>query len=234
MRISGMGMDTPTYNVAMSAVSPDGKFAGEDVICDASVRIQAAHIDFATAKDKHRPYLSLSGIVDSIHGNFPRNIEEITFERDIDKPRVDYVYNFSNVELSHLAALGMYDKGFQMPELFYTATFQLPVKLDYMCVTDKAIPLMFVKINQQYNNEIDGASSGYAYEDEQGSSIGLAQYFEPINKEEYDKFIESIAQDYLDENELKRTGMLGYEEEQHVEDILKRTSSNTEENHENS
>lgn len=202
MKISALSMDNPAYDIAVHSADSGYVYSEKSVNCEAAIKTTGVYIGFNSAKDKYRPYLAIMGEVEELQGDFPVGIKEMTFDDIITRPRVEYMYNFTDEELSYLAGIGLYQKGFKVPDVFYENQLNFPVKVDYAVVSDKGVPLVFVNIQNPYNNEVDGARSGYAYEDETGKCIGLASYFEPITKEDYQEFIES-TDDFISDKEMK-------------------------------
>lgn len=170
-------------------------------VCD--VHMEQAYIMHLSEEENYRPVLKLIGKVQRIKGDFPCNVDCIDFGSDMTKyPSVNYVYNFTDEELSALALKGLFTKGFTIPEEFTNNDFEdMPVNVDLSVlrpVYEGDVPVMFAGICNPFNIETSSEDCGYT----------LVDYFEQAEKvedepeiDEYDDYIQKDEQAEKDEVE---------------------------------
>lgn len=175
MKVRAFAMDGNLARTAQSSKQPEELEHYNDILCEGNVTVTKAYIEHGTQKEHCRPYLVLDGIVTSIEGDFPQNVTEVHFDDPHRNVKVSYQYQFSNKELSDMCEKGLFDDGFDVPEIFTKNNgFQLPMNCDCFTVKNTEIPILFVSVQSQFNLEIDAETSGYV----------LGDYFEkPVVKE---------------------------------------------------
>lgn len=172
-------------------------------VCD--VHMEQAYIMHLSEEENYRPVLKLIGKVQRIKGDFPCNVDCIDFGSDMTKyPSVNYVYNFTDEELSVLALKGLFTKGFAIPEEFTNNDFEdMPVNVDLSVlrpVYEGDVPVMFAGICNPFNIETSSEDCGYT----------LVDYFEQAEKvedepeiDEYDDYIQKDEQ--TEKNEVEKS-----------------------------
>lgn len=73
-----------------------------------------------------RPYLSLVGRVAEIRGEFPFDVSTVRFAEAEDRPTVTYRYELSRTNLVEMCAKGMFEPGFEVPDVIRDNDFELP------------------------------------------------------------------------------------------------------------
>lgn len=168
MKVTVQGMNSYEAHVANTRLPESDLERQTSMYCTGRVFVKQADIRFGGEKEHYRPYLWLSGEVHSLKGSFLNDVTEMTFPKNKVYPTVDYRYEFTNQQLSELDMKGLHDDGFAVPDIFLDNYFELPMSCDVCSVKGTEAPVMFVNVNQPYNNEINMESSGY----------NLASYFE--------------------------------------------------------
>lgn len=180
MKIFGMTADSPLSQKVINCVDPADVTKYEDVEGEGVVNFDEVHMMHMGSERNFRPYMQMIGTVKSFKPQsekLPYGIDSIDFGRNA--PEIMYQYMFTDEELKQLIDLGYYNKGFRVPDIFTTESFELPIKFGLTVVApeDKAkpvdatnIPLVVASIGDVYALDINGATSGYE---------NLAKYFKP-------------------------------------------------------
>lgn len=188
MKVSAQSMksmDSPLSLISRGQLEETQVEHQSDIHCEGDVVIEQAFIEYDAKLHGCRPYLMLVGRINDIRGNFPQNVTEISLDKS---QHVICYYRFTNDELADLCKKGLFDEGFECPEIFYHNTFELPMVCNCDAITPESegdIPLLFIGIQNQYNIKTDSASSGYS----------ITEYFNE------NKCLE-INSEFLEEKEL--------------------------------
>lgn len=158
-----------------------------------------AYLHFGGPKEKYRPYLVLVGRPIGFEGDFPGNIKELKYDRDIDREPVEYVYELSRRNLADLTLKGMYEPGFTVPDVVRKNIYYLPCKCEMYFTEatfgdkgkEKKSCLMFVRPEDggysDEENSLMCADDDMTIDGREliGSGYEIHTYFEPIlDKEE--------------------------------------------------
>lgn len=191
MKVRAFAMDGQLARTAQSSIDPDGLEYANGILCEGDVSIKQAYIKQGTMKEHYRPYLVLDGEVTGIRGDFPNNVSEVHFSDEHRRVDVSYQYQFSNEELASMCQKGLFDDGFEVPQIMTDNNgFQLPMVCDCFAVNVSEIPILFVKVQSQYNMEIESDTCGYT----------LGDYFEQAVVKE-DEFLEDEDMQLMDFDE---------------------------------
>lgn len=174
-------MDSYEGRLANTQLPEDDVERRTNIACFGDIFMRHAKILYGSASEHYRPYLFLSGEVHSIKGDFPDGITELSFPKGLDRdyPKVDYKYNFTNEQLADLAAKGLYDDGFEVPDIFLNNTFEdMPMVCDVCAVKGMEVPIIFVSIKEPFAMETSVDECGYE----------LASEFEVPRQEEFDEY----------------------------------------------
>lgn len=189
---------------------PADELMVSDVSVEGEVYVSEAYIDYHSREDSYRPYLRLMGHVNAIQGDMG-DVQKVVFNDDPNlpnprlAPQVSFEYEFSNDELADLSEKGLFDKGFEVPEIFHGNILQLPMECTLSVVNplnQEDSPIMFVGVKEPYNISTSALASGYASEEEyrKGRVIGLSAYFEkPVSYEQEDTIEDEDYLDYADD-----------------------------------
>ena len=204
MKTVGQTIDSPTSRMTriLSRDAMDNVKA-QKCVCD--VHMEQAYIMHLSEEENYRPVLKLVGKVQRIKGDFPCNVDCIDFGSDMTRhPSVNYIYNFTDEELSTLALKGLFTKGFIIPDEFTNNDFEdMPVSVDLSVlrpVYEGDVPVMFAGICNPFNIETSSEDCGYT----------LVDYFEQAEKvedepeiDEYDDYIQKDEQ--TEKNEVEKS-----------------------------
>lgn len=117
----------------------------------------------------NRPYMCITGECRAIRcDELPFNVNEITFAEG-KGIHTEFYYEFSDEELSSMAAKGLFNRGFKCPEIFYNNVFELPVICDFKIVSPSKegdVPIVFADISKRFDIEINTENCGYTLGDE--------------------------------------------------------------------
>lgn len=98
--------------------------------CIMTLKTSNAYLHFGGPKEKYRPYLVLTGEPVGFEGDFPGNISKLAYDRAIDRVPMEYVYELSRKNLADMVAKGLYESGFEVPEVIKHNTWYLPVNAE--------------------------------------------------------------------------------------------------------
>lgn len=157
-----------------------------------------AYIQHGGPKEHYRPYLVLTGRPLMFKGDFPGGITEVSYDRDIDRVPVDYIYEFSRRNLAELAAKGLYDEGFQVPKIVRNNLWEVPCTCEVYSVPytfgegddAKESAILFVRVE---DGSLPGEENSLMCGDEpmvvggrdiQGSGYTVSEYFDVLPEKE--------------------------------------------------
>lgn len=158
------------------------------------VVMQTAGLNFHSKKENYRPYLYLEGLVESLKGDFPEEIGEITFD-PTDQPKMIGVYDFSQEELKMLVDKGLYTSDFEVPALITDREtfFELDMDVNVSVISGEMLdtPLVMATVDNCYDLVLNTDNTGYQ----------LAQYFEKQAEATYKNEYSRVAPETSLENE---------------------------------
>lgn len=189
---------------------PDGVTHDSELPAIMFLEVEQAYLSYGGPKEDYRPYLVLVGRPSKFRADFPGNVKEVRFERELDQVPINYTYEFDREDLAKMAMKGLHEPGFDVPDIIRNNTFELPCRLEtYMIWGDDGqteFPLLFVRpedgrLPGERNSLVcDNSSSGYK----------IGDYFEDSKAFGYDATKETgpLVRDIEDE--------MSKQEEQHA------------------
>lgn len=218
MKTPGKTLDDHLARVAKSLPETDLTRLS-DVQCEADVVSTNVFLCYHSEYDKkfpHRPYLHIMGKCHAIRGELPYNVNEIAFAEDngID---VDFFYEFTDAELSDMAAKGLFNKGFRCPEIFFDNDFELPVVCDFSIVNptdDVRVPIVFAQIQNANNISISEETCGYTFGD-------YFEKYEPVSEDVYQSdevYLDEVVEEDFEVEQEEQVEPL--EQEENAEDMM--------------
>lgn len=205
LKISGQRLLSHLGNIASRF--PEGEVEHIDnVYCMGDVISSNVFLDTHSRYDArypNRPYLHILGRCQSIKGALPFGVSELTFP-DGEGLEVDYFYEFSNEELADMANKGLFDAGFEVPDIFFGNTFEMPVLCDVLALAPDEVtnvPLVFVDIKDPANLTVTTETCGYTFGD----------------------YFEAPAQDFMLEDEIETVHAIDNDLVAEVEEVVEQT-----------
>lgn len=153
MRTPGQTVDSPDFG-AVRGISSQDREEVKDLPCYGDITVTNAYMAANSWYDREnpgRPYMHLVGECDSIRGDMPYGVSELTFENTKGIP-VDFIYEFTNDELANLVQKGLYSRGFACPDILYQSVMEMPITCDLTVVRPQMsgdIPIIFADIKNK-------------------------------------------------------------------------------------
>ena len=153
MRTPGQTVDSPDFG-AVRGISSQDREEVKDLPCYGDITVTNAYMAANSWYDRDnpgRPYMHLVGECDSIRGDMPYGVSELTFENSKGIP-VDFIYEFTNDELANLVQKGLYSRGFACPDILYQSVMEMPITCDLTVVRPQMsgdIPIIFADIKNK-------------------------------------------------------------------------------------
>lgn len=153
MRTPGQTTDSPDFG-AVRGISSQDREEVKDLPCYGDITVTNAYMGANSWYDRDnpgRPYMHLVGECDSIRGDMPYGVSELTFENSKGIP-VDFIYEFTNDELANLVQKGLYSRGFACPDILYQSVMEMPITCDLTVVRPQMsgdIPIIFADIKNK-------------------------------------------------------------------------------------
>lgn len=133
----------------------------------------------------HRPALAFTGEVQALTGDIAEGVSAVAFSAGSGIP-VRFVYDFSAAELAELGQKGLFEPGFDMPDLFLNTTFELPVKCTVDVIeaeVEGGAPVVFCDIQQKQAIFANAATSGYVLADYFDNAISVPEKKSVLTRE---------------------------------------------------
>lgn len=133
----------------------------------------------------HRPALAFTGEVQALTGDIAEGVSAVAFSAGSGIP-VRFVYDFSAAELAELGQKGLFEPGFDMPDLFLNTTFELPVKCTVDVIeaeVEGGAPVVFCDIQQKQAIPANAATSGYVLADYFDNAIPVPEKESVLTRE---------------------------------------------------
>lgn len=165
MRTPGQTTDSPDFG-AVRGISSQDREEVKDLPCYGDITVTNAYMGANSWYDRNnpgRPYMHLVGECDSIRGDMPYGVSELTFENTKGIP-VDFIYEFTNDELANLVQKGLYSRGFACPDILYQSVMEMPITCDLTVVRPQMsgdIPIIFVDIKNKEHILTNSEQSQY-------------------------------------------------------------------------
>lgn len=165
MRTPGQTTDSPDFG-AVRGISSQDREEVKDLPCYGDITVTNAYMGANSWYDRDnpgRPYMHLVGECDSIRGDMPYGVSELTFENTKGIP-VDFIYEFTNDELANLVQKGLYSRGFACPDILYQSVMEIPITCDLTVVRPQMsgdIPIIFADIKNKEHILTNSEQSQY-------------------------------------------------------------------------
>lgn len=165
MRTPGQTTDSPDFG-AVRGISSQDREEVKDLPCYGDITVTNAYMAANSWYDREnpgRPYMHLVGECDSIRGDMPYGVSELTFENTKGIP-VDFIYEFTNDELANLVQKGLYNRGFACPDILYQSVMEMPITCDLTVVRPQMsgdIPIIFADIKNKEHILTNSEQSQY-------------------------------------------------------------------------
>lgn len=165
MRTPGQTVDSPDFG-AVRGISSQDREEVKDLPCYGDITVTNAYMGANSWYDRDnpgRPYMHLVGECDSIRGDMPYGVSELTFENTKGIP-VDFIYEFTNDELANLVQKGLYSRGFACPDILYQSVMEMPITCDLTVVRPQMsgdIPIIFADIKNKEHILTNSEQSQY-------------------------------------------------------------------------
>lgn len=184
MKIAPLKMTDPWF----SRIASDGRADAtmlRGVPCDIIVDMNLVEIGHHGPDLNFRPYLHMRGNLSEVHPDveLPYGIDELPFRSDGGGPK-DSFYEFTDDQLSELAAKGYFTDRFRVPEAMIGIPWELPSTADFLIVSPESMedaPMVFMGLHEQSTQVLHEADSGYR----------LADHFPDYTPEAGDRIVES-------------------------------------------
>lgn len=140
----------------------------DNVPMNATIVTDSAFMAFRSPWDRdypNRPYLHLMGQLRALKGTLPYGVNDAVYDKK--GPRVDMFYEFTNDQLANLVKKGLYEKGFEVPDLIKNAELELPVSCNVAVVkpnSEVQFPLVFAHVDGLRDMTLTNQNSGYNLE----------------------------------------------------------------------
>ncbi len=152
----------------------------QEIECIADVLIKNAYIEYFTEQDStpHMPYLMIYGQVQSMRGDFPFDVGELTF--DAGGETVHCLYRFTDNQVIDLIRKGLYHPGFKVPDILLNNQIEVPITCRIRAVApsrknmdnpdNRPVVIVFSEISNPHSILLTKDNSGY----------DLSDNFEPL------------------------------------------------------
>ena len=238
MRIPGMRMDSPLMEVAEQLDENQVSYH-ENVACRAHIKVRNAYIDFRNKFDEKfpgRPYLVFNGECLLIEGDLPHGVKSLSFGEGTGIVS-DIIYEFTDNELSVMAGQGLFDSRFKIPNEFYEAAIDVPVKCNFKAVGTYGknnIPLLFANIQNNRSIEIDTENSDWAFgfefdEIQREATEFNPEYSEFMSEQDFERdFDGQETKEVVEEQKVELEDDYDPEFKEHLEEIVERVEEKQE------
>ena len=184
MVISGSGIDSAACRELRAKLQ--GQLEKQDDL-DAIVRFetQDAFIEFQQNGQTMTPYLTLLGRPMAVEADFPYGVSGVEYSEQLDQALVAYRYELNRQNIADMAMKGMFEDGFQVPDVVRKNQFELPCTVSCVAVpaeSSKDFPVVFASINPG-SLVCDDDMSGYT----------IHEYFEAMPEREPDDLMYESA-----------------------------------------
>lgn len=147
--IDGKGRRCPEARTLVPQYSDD-VVRESDVQATLLLDVTDAFLDFEDKRENCRPFLVLMGRPMMLQGDFPCGISTIRYQDPTDRALVSYRYDLTRENLIEMVGKGMFEPGFEVPDIIKNNQFELPctAACDVIKPEHKGdVPLAFVSIN---------------------------------------------------------------------------------------
>lgn len=190
----------------------------EDIQATMHLQVEQAFIEFSGPRQKYKPHLVLQGKPVKFVGNFPDHISECRLVRETDQQLLSYQYELTRYNLAELCKKGLFEPGFQVPNIIRHNIMELPCRCDLVTfrsdsdVLDEPDPmLVFIRVRDGSRDkeqtslicfDSDRIIDGKAVP---GSGYVISDYFETMPDDGYvmsesPEAMDKLASEFLDES----------------------------------
>lgn len=184
MVISGSGIDSAECR-ELRAKWRDRVQQYDDLDATLKFESEDAFIDFQHNGRTVTPYLTLMGRPVSVDAKFPWDVSSVEYANRLDRRLMSYRYEFTRENLSDLAAKGMFEEGFEPPEVLRHNVFELPCTVSCVAIGPAGegdFPVVFVSLN-----------AGSLVCDDDMSGYKIHEYFEALPEREPEDLVYESA-----------------------------------------
>lgn len=213
MRTPGQTVDSPDFG-AVRGISSQDREEVKDLPCYGDITVTNAYMGANSWYDRDnpgRPYMHLVGECDSIRGDMPYGVSELTFENSKGIP-VDFIYEFTNDELANLVQKGLYSRGFACPDILYQSVMEMPITCDLTVVRPQMsgdIPIIFADIKNKDHILTNSEQSQYditSYFEEPRQTLADDDYgFNDIQLDSDDMFNKQQVAEQVEQAQPERS-----------------------------
>lgn len=213
MRTPGQTVDSPDFG-AVRGISSQDREEVKDLPCYGDITVTNAYMAANSWYDREnpgRPYMHLVGECDSIRGDMPYGVSELTFENTKGIP-VDFIYEFTNDELANLVQKGLYSRGFACPDILYQSVMEMPITCDLTVVRPQMsgdIPIIFADIKNKDHILTNSEQSQYditSYFEEPRQTLADDDYgFNDIQLDSDDMFNKQQVAEQVEQAQPERS-----------------------------
>lgn len=169
--LDGKSQGSPLCQDMMSRYSGGmERQAGIDAVM--TFGVEQAFLSFDDPSRRCRPFLTLLGRVQEVVGRFPYGVEAVRYQDTEERSLVSYRYDLTRANLAEMVAKGLFDEGFEVPEIIRENVFELPCKVTCTALAPEEPgmpPVVFADIE---------ASSMQCTDDTSGYTI--SEYFRAV------------------------------------------------------
>ena len=147
-----------------------------------------------------RPYLVLVGRAVELRGDFPFDVTTVRFAEEEDRPPVSFRYELSRTNLVEMCAKGLFEPGFDVPDVIRNTDFELPCSVSCAAlapVAEDDSPVVFADVDVN-SLSCGDAESGYDIDEYFEAAPGLSRSVEDVASFEPEMMTRERADSLLD------------------------------------
>lgn len=172
MKTRGLTMDDHLSQVAEQKDLLDGEVY-ESVPCEGLVNVKSAFMAYRSEYDAvhpNRPYMHIIGECYELTGDMPYGVTTLSFDEDGSIP-VDLMYEFSDDELANMVHKGLYEPGFDVPNILLEQDeLIMPFDCRFAVIPPseeigREFPIIFANIDNRRSVVVSTETCGYVMGD---------------------------------------------------------------------
>ncbi len=171
MTISGAGVDSAECR-ELRAKLRDRISQHDNLPALLKFDVEDAFIDFETRDQTCVPSLVLMGRPTGFEGDFPWDVGKVEYANTLDRRLLAYRYEFTRANLAELSMKGLFEEGFEVPEVIRKNEFELPCTVSCVSIGPEGqndFPVVFTSVNPG-SLRCNDDTSGYT----------ISEYFETM------------------------------------------------------
>lgn len=144
-----------------------------------------AFIEYQNNGRSITPYLMLMGRPVSLQGDFPYGVSGVEYSNKLDQQLVSYRYELTRENLADLALKGLFEPGFEPPQVLRKNRFELPCTISCAALgpqSESDFPVIFASLNP-----------GSLVCDDNMSGYSIHEYFDALPEREPDDLVYESA-----------------------------------------